>query len=308
MPNNLFKIDWTTSDPTSISGINLAYKPQTTNLWANVVLSNTATTYTFQDDVLDYNVPYTFSVQPMCLPGYSGGASSQELDNIVWKCPIVQGTDYDFVVTDSQMSLWIDYPELYNCDQVLIQLLDSTGASAVQPLQTINIINNQPVHCLFDNLNDGVNYKIRLTLVTFSMTQGGTHECLSSVITPNPNNIWISFTTLDSTPSKLYWILSGGHLTSDACSIKNQFVAETQPSFMGNPVTVTQLVNSTNLISLYGYGNYGIALLGPNHPTASPQMSITYIRVVSNTTSVNNRVYEFDYVNGSIFGAFNSVC
>jgi hypothetical protein len=307
MPNNLFKIDWTTSDPTSISGINLAYKPQNAPLWANVVLPNTATTYTFQDDVLDYNVPYTFRVEPMCLPGYSGGGFSDSYNNIRWKCPIAQGVDYDFVVTDTQMSLWIDYPELYNCDQVMVALFDSTGASAIQTWQTLNIVNGQPVHCLFDGLFDGVAYTVKLKLLTYSMP-GGSHDCLSSVITPNPNDIWLSFTTLDSNLSKKYWILSGGHFTSDACSIKNQFVAETQPSFMGNPVTFTQLVNSNNLISLYGYGNYGIALLGPNHPTASPQMSITYIRVVSNTASVNNRVFEFDYVNGSIFGAFNSLC
>jgi hypothetical protein len=308
MPNNLFKIDWTTSDNTSISGINLAYKPQTTNLWANVSLSNTATTYTFQDNVLDYNIPYTFRVEPICLPGYSGGAFSQEADNIVWKCPEVQGVDYDFVVTDSQMSLWIDYPELYNCDQVIIELLNSTGSGAIQPLQTINIINGTPVSCLFDNLNDGVTYTIRLTLVTTSMNIGGTHYCESAVIIPNPNNIWISFTTIDSNVSKKYWILSGGHTTAETCSIKYQFVAETQASYMGNPVTFTQLTDPNALISLYSYGNYGIALLGPYHPTASPQISLGYLRVVSNTNTVNIRVYEFNYLAGSIFGAFNTTC
>lgn len=307
MPNNIFTINWTTSDNTSISGINLAYKPQTTNLWANVSLPNTATTYTFQDDVLDYNIPYTFRVEPICLPGYSGGAFSQSLDNIKWKCPETQGVDYDFVVTDSQMSLWIDYPELYNCDQVLIQLLDTSGG-AQSLVITKNIVSGVPVSHLFDNLNDGTAYLVKLTLVTTSMTVGGTHICENASILPNPYNVLFSFTTLDSTLTKKYWILSGGHTTAEACSIKYQFVAETQPSYMGNPVTFTQLTDPNALISLYGYGNYGIALLGPYHPTASPQLSLGYIRVVSNTANINDRVFEFDYLNGSIFGAFNTIC
>lgn len=294
MPNNIFTINWTTSDNTTISGVSLNYKPQTTNTWYLVSLPNTATTYTFQDDVLDYNIPYVFMVSPVCLPGYTGGNNSSLSGNIKWKCPTVINQDYGLVVTDNQASLWIDYPALYNCSQVYIDLMDAAGTSSVYPTVIANVVSGEPVSYIFNNINDGVSYNIKITLVSIGTY---THVCPL-----------IPFTTLDTTTSKKYWILSGGHTQAEACSVKNQFIAETQPSYMGNPVVYNDLINSAAAISLYGYGNYGIAFLGPDHPTMSPQTSLGYIREIS-----KDRVFEFNYIGNppygpATFGAFDSVC